>query len=144
MSMEIAFNIGDDWKCSKRLQHNGLGEEETVIEASCADGSFIEISIGAMPEGETAQDQAFANYVDTVGFSDDDPEGFNPIARLKFNGKTAWGFDAYMENNTPMRLITQEVKSGILAVIVFGAPDRDALVSLHQLIERTLRVRLNG
>ena len=141
MSTEVVFNLGEGWKYSKKLQHNGLGEEETVIEASRADGSFIDISIGAMPEGETAQDQAFANYVDTVGFSDDDPEGFNPIARLKFNGKTAWGFDAYMDDDSPMRLITQEVKSGILAVIVFGAPDRDALVELHRQIEHTLRVR---
>ncbi len=140
--MDIRFNPGEEWQCRRLVQTNEAGGEEIQIEASRADGSFINISVGEMPEGETAQDQAFANFVDTVGFSDDDPEGYNPIAKLKFNGKTAWGFDAYLEDDSPMRLISQEVRSGVLAVIVFSAPDRDALVSLHQNIERNFRVRI--
>lgn len=141
MKYEIRLRLGQEWTSSCGLLNDGSGEETYHIEATRADGSFIDISFGNMPDGETAQDQAFANFVDSVGFSDEDPEGYNPIACIKFNGKNAWGFDAYCENDAPMRLLAQEVKSGMLAVIVFSAPDRDSLVDLHLLIEHNLRVQ---
>lgn len=141
MKYDLQFNIGEEWTGGKEMQKDDLGHDMVRFSASRPDGSFIDISLGDMPEGETAQDQAFANYADMVGFSDDDPEGYNPIARIMFNGKPAWGFDAFQEDDSPMRLLSQEVRSNVIAIIMFGAPDRDALVSLHLLIEHNFRVK---
>lgn len=142
MQYKIDIRLADEWTVRMGTVTDEFGAVTEHLEASRSDGSFIDISLGEMPEGETAQDQAFANYIETVGFSDDDPEDFNPIVKLRFNGRNAWGFDAYQENDFPMRLISQEVRSGALAIIVFSAPDRDALVELHLLIERTFRVKV--
>lgn len=103
--------------------------------------SIIDIYIGELPEGETAEDQALANYAETVGFYDDDPEDFNPIIKTKFNGKNAWGFDALCEEDCPMRFIAQEVKKGILAVIVFVARDEEKLEDVHALVEKNFRLK---
>lgn len=141
MGYDIQLRLGEGWKIHVENIKDDAGMDMTHLEAAGRNGAFVDITIGAMPDGENAQDQAFANYVETVGFSDDDPEGFNPIARLMLDGKAAWGFDAYCEDDAPMRLITQEIRSGVLAIIVFSAPDRDSLVELHRQIEHTLRVR---
>lgn len=141
MQYQMDFRLTDEWTVRTGTAMDEYGACNEHLEASRSDGSFMDISVGEMPEGETAQDQAFANYIETVGFSDDDPEEFNPIAKFKFNGKNAWGFDAFLENDFPMRLISQEVRSGVLAIIVFSAPDRDSLVDLHLLIERSFRVK---
>lgn len=141
MQYQIQLSLSDEWTVNTETVTDDYGRVTGHLEASRPDGSFIDISLGEMPEGETAQDQAFANYIETVGFSEDDPEDYNPIARLKFNGKNAWGFDAYLENDVPMRLISQEPRAGVLAIMVFSAPDRDELVNLHLLIERNFRVK---
>ena len=136
----LQCNLGDGWSTASGMEKDELGNESLHIEASACDGSFVDISFGVMPDGDTARDQAFACYVDMVGFSSDDPEGFDPLAKIKFNGRPAWGFDAYCEDDTPMRLLAQEMRTGSLAVIVFGAPDRDRLVALHLKLERSLRI----
>ncbi|MCQ2066971.1 MAG: hypothetical protein MJY65_04900 [Bacteroidaceae bacterium] len=140
MKYRLEMKLADGWQSRSYSDCNEFGQEEYHLEASHSDGSFMDICFGEMPDGESAQDQAFENYAESVGFSDDDPEDFNPIVRFKFDGKSAWGFDAYQEDDAPMRLISQEIRQGMLVVIVFGAPDRDRLVEVHQLIERGLRV----
>ena len=94
-----------------------------------------------MPEDTDAEEQAFSNYVDMIGFSEDDPEDFDPIFKIKFNGKNAFGFDGLCENDAPMRLLTQEVKKGVLAVMCFAGKDDDSLEQIQSLVERTLRIR---
>lgn len=102
--------------------------------------AMIDIYVGDMPDDETAEDQAFANYAETVGFDDDDPEDYNPIAKIKFNGKNAWSFEALCEDDFPMRFIAQEVRSGVLAIIVFAGKDLSIVDDVHTLIERNFRV----
>lgn len=122
------------------------GAEVTHFEAHlCTEGkaredAMIDIYVGNMPDGETAEDQAFANYAETIGFDDSDPEDYNPIVKVKFNGKNAWGFEAFCEDDSPMRFLSQEVRSGILAIIVFAGKDDSTLTSVQTLIERNFRV----
>ncbi len=104
------------------------------------DDAMIDIYVGDMPEDETAEDQAFTNYAETVGFDEEDPEDFNPIVKLKFNGKNAWSYDALCEDDSPMRFIAQEVRSGILAIIVFAGKDERTVADVQTLIERNFRV----
>ncbi len=91
-----------------------------------------------MPEDTTAADQALANYADTVGFDDDDPEDFDPIIEWPFNGKKAYGFEAVAEDDSPMRMMCIELKKDILVILVVLAKDDDTLVEAVQLAERGL------
>ena len=97
----------------------------------------------SVSKGETLEDtiKIVSNYVDMIGFSEDDPEDFDPIFKIKFNGKNAFGFDGLCENDAPMRLLTQEVKKGVLAVMCFAGKDDDSLEQIQSLVEKTLRIR---
>jgi len=142
---DITLKLPEGWISETDTFEDEAGSEITRLEASFPNeggaASFIGIYVGDMPEGETAEDQAFANYAETVGFDEDDPEDFNPIYKLKFNGKNAWGFDAYSEDEMPMRFLSQEVRQGLLAIMYFCASDEDALIELHGYIESHLRIR---
>lgn len=115
------------------------GVEVTRISAS-ADRDYVDIYVGPMPEGETAEDQAFANYAESVGFYDDDPEDFNPIEKFKFNNKNAYGFDGLSEENLPLRIFTQELKKGVLAVVVVIGHNEKALQENMSLVEKGFRL----
>lgn len=94
-----------------------------------------------MPEDTTAEDQAFSNYADMVGFSDDDPEDFQPIFKIKFNGRNAYGFEALCEDESPMKFLTQEVKKDVLAIICVAGKDEKTLDGILTVVERNFRVR---
>lgn len=147
MAYDILLNLPEGWTVEREVCEDESGCMISHLEAHLRndrrrrDEGMIDIYVGDMPDGETAEDQAFANYAETVGFSEDDPEDFHPVVKSKFNGKNAWGFDAYCEDDSPMRFLAQEVRSGVLAVMVFAAPTEDGLASVQNLIERNFRVK---
>lgn len=147
MAYDISLSLPSGWTTEQESFIDESGFEITHLEAHLrndakkADEALIDIYVGDMPEGETAEDQAFANYAETVGFDEDDPEDFAPISKIKFNNKTAYGFAALCEDDSPMRFIAQEVRKGVLAIIVFIAPDEKKIVEVQQLIERQFRVK---
>lgn len=140
MKTDIQITLPDGWKINRDNYTDDSGETISHIEASLADDSaFFEVHAGPMPEDETAEDQAFANYAESVGFDDDD-EG-SPIVKFKWNGKNAWGFEALCEDDRPLRLISQEVRSGVLAIIIIGASDDTQLEKVSELVETHLRIK---
>lgn len=140
MKTDIQITLPDGWKINRDNYTDDSGETISHIEASLTDDSaFFEVHAGPMPEDETAEDQAFANYAESVGFDDDD-EG-SPIARFKWNGKNAWGFEALCEDDRPLRLISQEVRSGVLAIIIIGATDDTQMEKVSELVETHLRIK---
>lgn len=145
MNLDILLPLPKDWTSETEKYIDDSGCEITHFAANLGSEdnfeSIIDIYLGDMPDGETAEDQAYANYAETVGFYEDDPEDFNPIIKTKFNGKNAWGFDAVCDEDNPMRFLAQEVKQGVLAVIVFVCRSEDALEDLHKYIERNFRVK---
>lgn len=147
MTYDIQLRLPERWLSECDTYEDESGAVITHFEATLPSHkpevpvAFIDVYAGEMPEDESAEDQAFSNYADTVGFSDDDPEDFNPIFKIKFNGRNAWGFDALCEGDTPMRFLSQEVRKGLLAIIVFGAADEKKLASLHEIIEKNLRIK---
>lgn len=147
MTYDIIMNLPASWTCEQDTYLDESGYEITHLEAHLRndrrqqDDAGIDIYVGNIPEGETAEDQALANYAETVGFYDDDPEDFNPIDKFKFNGKNAYGFSALCEDDSPMRFIAQEVRKGVLAIIVFVAKDEKALADTYRLIECNFRVK---
>lgn len=140
MKTDIQITLPDGWKISRDTYTDDIGEEISHLEAVTEDGTtFFEVHAGPMPEGETAEDQAFANYAESVGFDEDDDD--SPIVKFKWNGKNAWGFEALCENDKPVRLISQEVKSGLLAIIIIGAIDDNQLDQVSKLVESHLRIK---
>lgn len=141
------MNLPACWTCEQDTYLDESGYEIAHLEAHLRndrkqkDEAIIDIYVGDIPEGETAEDQALANYAETVGFYDDDPEDFNPIEKFKFNGKNAYGFSALCEDESPMRFIAQEVRKGILAIFVFSASDEQSVEETRALIERSFRVK---
>ena len=117
------------------------GSQEILIEAVSADGSqSVDITVGEMPAENTAADQAMTNFLDMVGFDEDDAEDYNPIEVWSFNNRKAYGFDAWLEDETPIRVMCIEPKRGILCVLNVNAPDMDCLESLLADLERRLRI----
>lgn len=147
MAYQIKLNLPASWTVEQdSFTDEESGDVISHLEAHLRndkarkDEGMVDIYVGDMPEGESAEDQAFVNYVETVGFSEDDPEDFQPISKIKFNNKNAWSFEALCEDESPMRFIAQEVKKGVLAIIVFAAPSDKKLLELHNEIERNFRV----
>ena len=147
MAYDIQLRLPEGWQKEMETYEDEGGSEITHLEAHLynearkQDEGYIDIYVGPLPEDTTAEDQALSNYADIVGFDDDDPEDFNPIAVIQFNGKKAYGFDAWFEDERPMMFLSQEVKSGILALIMAAGSDDARLKETLALIERNFRVR---
>lgn len=147
MAYDLQLNLPAGWQKETESYIDESGAEVSHLEAHLYDAErkcdigMIDIYVGGMPEGTTAEDQAFSNYADIVGFDDDDPEDFNPIVKIKFNNKAAYGFDALCEDDKPMMFLSQEVKAGILAIICCAGEDDDKLKEALLLVERGLRVK---
>ena len=145
MAYDITLSLEGKWTTERDTYMDESGVEVTHLEAHLRndalrrDDALVDIYVGEMPEDETAEDQAYANYAETVGFDEDDEEA--PIEKFKFNGKNAWGFSALCEDDSPMRFISQEVRKGVLAIIVFAAPDEASLERVGREIEQKLRIK---
>ena len=145
MAYKINLKLADGWKINQETYTDESGAEISHLEAFLPESGseiykvFVDIYAGEMPEGETAEDQAYANYAETIGFSEEEDEE-NPILKYKFNGKNAWGFEAMTEENFPMRFISQEVRKGVLAIVVCCAKDDETLLSTFDILEKGLRI----
>lgn len=143
---DIKMNLPAGWQKESEVYEDESGEMISHLEAhqydheQKVDLAMMDIYVGAMPEDTTAEDQAFSNYADMVGFSDDDPEDFEPIDKFKFNGRNAYGFNALCEDDSPMRFISVEPKKGVLAIICIAAKNEESLGEVFQLVERNLRL----
>lgn len=147
MAYDIQLRLPEGWHQEMDTYMDESLSEITHLEAHLynpaakRDDGYIDIYVGPLPEDTTAEDQALSNYADIVGFDEDDPEDFNPIATIRFNGKKAYGFDAYFEDESPMMFLAQEVKSGVLAILCVAGSDDEHLKEALTLVERGLRVK---
>lgn len=140
MDNGISLNLPEGWKSRVETVRGEFGTPQNHAWARSADGSIeIDVNEGEMPQDSTAQDQALTNYVDMVGFDDDDPEDYNPIEQWTFNNRKAYGFQVYCEGDSQLRVLCFEHKRGRLAVCSVEAPDEKSLDSAVMLLERSLR-----
>lgn len=141
MDIDISLKTPESWIKESDCYQDEYGNEIRHLEAYDQEsGDFVEIHAGPMPEGETAEDQAFANYAESVGFDDDDDDE-TPIVKFRFNGKNAWGFEALCDDDKPLRLICQEVRKGLLAVIIIGAGNDEGLERVSDMVEKGMRIK---
>ena len=147
MAYDITLKLPSPWQTETEIYNDESGAEITHLEAhlynpsSKRDEGYADIYVGDMPEGTDARDQALSNYADIVGFEDDDPEDFDPISTIMFNGRKAYGFDAFFEDESPMMFLAQEVRKGVLVVMCAAGSDDARLKETLGLLERGLRIR---
>ena len=149
MNCEINLRLPEGWKSECKTEIDEYGTETKHFEAHLPgnpgepDDTLIDIFLGDMPEDETAEDQAFANYAEAIGFDDDDDDSEeSPIIKFRFRGKAAYGFEAETEDGFPMRFFAQEVKKGLLMVVAYYVKSDDLLLPTFELLERNLKVNL--
>ncbi len=142
MRHEIQLNFPDkrQWTVSQEIYTDEIGADITHIEANSRVGDMVDIYVSDMPDGETAEDQAFSNYVDMVGFSEDDPEGFQPIRKYRFRASKAWGFEALCEDERPMKFLAQEIAKGVLGVFCLASADESGLLKLEETVATEFRL----
>ncbi|MCQ2083512.1 MAG: hypothetical protein MJY58_03335 [Bacteroidaceae bacterium] len=136
--IRLTLKLPQEWKQGIEIVPGPFGTEEQHAYASCGNVE-IEISEAEMPQDSTAPDQALTNYVDMVGFDDDDPEDFNPIQEWNFNNRHAYGFQVYCEDESQIRVMCLEHHRGRLAVISVQAPSEQEIDDVVSLLEKTLR-----
>jgi len=144
MAYDISLSLPKEWISFSENFDDESGFEISHLEAQLtgkdsSQESLIDVYVGDLPDGETAEDQAFANYAETVGFDDEDETA--PIVKFTFNNKNAWGFDALTEDESPMKFISQEVRKGVLAIIIVCGKDEETLKNALLLAERGLRIK---
>ena len=147
MAYDISLKLPQGWVTDSETYLDESGVEITHL--SChlpndrkqTDEALIDVYVGPMPEDTTAADQALANYADTVGFDEDDPEDFDPITEWPFGGKKAYGFEAIAEDDSPMRMMCIELKKGTLVILCILGKDDGTLVKAVELAERGLRLK---
>lgn len=131
------LNLPQGWDLNEEVLLED-GFETTNIFCS-ADGIQVDMYLGDMPDGSDAEEQAFANYADMVGWDQDDEN--SPLFSCKFNGKRCFGFDFVDEDtNTPVRFLSTEIKAGTLLVMTIAAKDDKAVEETQKLFESRLRI----
>lgn len=131
----------EGWISEQETVEDESGALITHFEASCKAGDSVDIYVGPLPEDTTARDQAMSNYADMVGFDDDDPEDFDPIAEWTFNGRKAFGFKALCEDDSPMLLMCYEPKKDVLCIVCAAAHNDKALEDTMVHVERSMRIK---
>ncbi len=105
-----------------------------------SDSAVLDIYIGDMPADTTAEDEAYANYADIIGWDDEDDEE-SPISEWRFKNKKAFGFSGECEDGSIMLLMCVEILKGALLIASIIAPDDEAVGKWAKYIEEKLTVR---
>lgn len=144
MAYTTQLKLDDSWNTETEQYVDELGADITQVSAchfvddEQHEDCHVEISVGPLPDEITAEDEAFANYVDLVGFSDDEQE--NPIRKEKFNNKSAFIFDAENDDGSLMKVVCYEARKNCLAVITFHAINEEVMAKAAAVVEKGLRI----
>ena len=105
-----------------------------------SDSAVLDIYVGDMPADTTAEDEAYANYADIIGWDDEDDEE-SPISEWRFKNKKAFGFSGECEDGSIMLLMCVEILKGALLIASIIAPDDEAVGKWAKYSEEKLTVR---
>ena len=146
MSFDIDLPLSPAWSVEQDRYEEVDGALITHLEChlpnagNTADDAFIDLYVGDMPSDTTAEDEAFANYAEIVGWDDDDDEE-SPIAEWKFKHKTAFGFTGECEDGSIMLLMCVEILKGALLIATVIADDDDAVGKWAKYLEEKLTIK---
>ena len=141
MVYDVTLPLPDGWSSETDRYDEISGATITHFGAQKDEGAFqIDVYAGDMPDDTTAEDEAYANFAEIIGWDDDDDDE-NPIAEWKFQNRTAYGFSGECENGSIMLLMCVEIKKGVLVIVCVVAPDDDNVGKLATYLEEKLLVK---
>lgn len=145
MRYDITFPLPPSWTSEEDSYEEVDGALITHMECllpgkdSDTDEAQINIYVGDMPSDTTAEDEAYANYAEIIGWDDDDDE--DTIAEWAFQGKKAYGFSGECEDGSIMLLMCMEiVRKGLLILSIVAANDEE-VSKWAQYVEANLKVK---
>ena len=101
--------------------------------------AVIDLYAGDMPSDTTAEDEAYANYAEIIGWDEEDEEE-DPIAEWRFQKRKAYGFTGECEDGSIMLLMCVEIVKGGLLICSVGAPSDEAVSKWAEYLEANLKV----
>lgn len=145
MEYNLTFPLPEGWISEEERYEEVEGATITHISCHHPDSQgnadvAIELYIGDMPEDTSAEDEAFANYADMVGWSDDDDDEC-PIACWQFQNRKAFGFSGESEEGMLMLFMSCEIRKGALLIVCTMAKDEAALSEWSKYVEMKLRLK---
>ncbi len=109
-----------------------------------SDEAFLDLYVGDLPSDTTAEDEAYANYAEIIGWDDEEDEEENPIAEWRFQKKKAFGFSGECEDGSIMLLMCVEIIKGGLLICSVIAKNDDEVSKWAKYVEDNLRVVKEG
>ncbi len=144
MAYGINLNLPEGWD-SKTVTYKEAGEEITHLQAFLPDDRIqsdlgaIDIYVGPVPEGSSAEQEAYNSYCEMFGreAADEDDEA---LVVWPFQGHEAFGYEALCEDDSPMRFMAVEPLPGVLAIITVAFRNDLGLQKMIQTVEKDLRI----
>ena len=144
MTYSIKLPLPDGWTSEQdqyeEVQNAMITHLECQLKGPKGVEAAMDLYVGDMPDGTTAEDEAFANYADMIGFEDDDEDEENPIGKWKFQKKDAFGFSGMLEDNSVLLVMCVEIRKGALLIASVVATDDDGLSKWSKYLEEHLSV----
>lgn len=145
MRYEINFPLPPSWTSEEDTYEEVDGALITHLECLLPrpgkddHEALIDFYVGDMPADTTAEDEAYANYAEIIGWDDDDDE--DTIAEWRFQGKKAYGFSGECEDGSIMLVMCMEVvRKGLLILSIVAADDNE-VSKWAQYVEANLKVK---
>lgn len=106
---------------------------------SKGDRGVIDVYVGLMPEGSSAQNEVLVSYSEVIGFTEEDKDE-TPIACLFFQGREAFGYEFLSEDGFLNRLLACEISGGRLLMVTIAVPEDD-MDAVYAHVESSLEVK---
>lgn len=146
-SYDITLPLSAPWTAEEERYEEVDGVEITHMECHLPSGdgksdeALIDLYVGDMPADTTAEDEAYANYVEIIGWDDEVDDEESPIAEWKFKNKTAYGFSGECEDGSIMLLMCVELSKGTLLILSVIAPDDNEVGKWAKYVEDNLKIK---
>jgi len=146
MTFDISLPLSQEW-IREEERYEEI-EQALITHLEChlpssEEGKYeavFDLYVGDLPSDTTAEDEAYANYAEIIGWDEEDEED-DPIAEWAFQKKKAYGFTGECEDGSIMLLMCVEIVKGGLLICSVIAPNDEAVSKWAEYLEKNLRVK---
>lgn len=146
MTYDISLPLSPEWIKEEDRYEEVDNAMITHLECqlpSAKEGKYeavLDLYVGDLPSDTTAEDEAYANYAEIIGWDEED-EQEDPIAEWKFQNRKAYGFTGECEDGSVMLLMCVEIVKGGLLICSVVAKDDDDVSKWASYLETHLKVK---
>ena len=146
MTYDISLPLSPEWIREEERYEEVENAMITHLEChlpSAQEGkydAFFDLYVGDLPSDTTAEDEAYANYAEIIGWDEEDEEE-DPIAEWTFKNRKAYGFSGECEDGSIMLLMCMEIVKGGLLICTVIAPDDEAVGKWSKYLEENIKVK---